>query len=205
MAGVNFFISETAAGEYRSDGIALLKLSGILSQNGVLRRGGMSFEKLTRAEIIGILHISCGVMLRDIESLKAVVIIGYLGIILNGKSHAQKDAFNLSADKSYRMIRAEIGVAGHRFVIALRAVDKSFFFKRFKLLKLLRNCVLDKLLRFVYLLTCFLLHLIGNIAKLLHKPRHMAFFAEELNSELLNIGNHTDFCRFFFKKLFQLG
>ena len=96
MAGINLFISEASAGENSSDGVAVFEICGIFAENCILCSRCVSFEKLTRAQIISILHISCGVMLGDIECFKAVVVIGDFGIIFDGKAHAEEDIFNSS-------------------------------------------------------------------------------------------------------------
>ena len=68
----------------------------------------MSFKKLTVVEIIGVLHISCGVVLGDIKSLKALVIVNDLVVILDGKAHGNKHFLNLAGSKCNWEIRADL-------------------------------------------------------------------------------------------------
>ena len=64
----------------------------------------MGLEKLTVAQIIGILHISGGVMLRDIDTLEAIVVVGDLGIILYREAHVEEDILKLPLHEGYRVI-----------------------------------------------------------------------------------------------------
>ena len=187
MAGVDFFVSEASAREYGADGISALKIALILSENCILSGGCVGFEKLVCAQIIGILHISRGVMLGNIESLEAVVIVGNLAVILNIESHRKEDILNLALNKSDGMIRAEVNADGHRFIIALGRIDESLNLFLFYLGELCGDAVFNKLLNFVYFLAGLFLLLVGDIPELLHKRLNIALLAEEFNPQLLNI------------------
>ena len=64
----------------------------------------MSLQELTVIKIVSILHISCGVMLRNVECLEALVVVYDLVIVLDGEAHAHEDLLDLTGRKGDRMI-----------------------------------------------------------------------------------------------------
>ena len=81
MACVGGLVTEASSGEHCAQG------SAVLSHDSVLCGGGVRFEQLTVVKILGVLHISCRVMLGNVERLEAVEIVNYLEIVLNVKAH----------------------------------------------------------------------------------------------------------------------
>ena len=126
-------------------------------------------------------------VLRNVERLEAVVVVGDLGVVLNGEAHVEEYLVNLALNERYRAVRAGIRVAGERLVVDLGAFNEALFFKSLELLKTLLHGGLDELFYRVYLLTCLFLLIVGQGAKLAHEICDVTLFAEELYPQLLKL------------------
>ena len=88
MAGVGRLISEAASGEYGLDGNTLFSEGRtVFFQYCILRGRCLGFQELAVFQVIGVLHISCRVVLRDIYRLEAFIVGDHLRIILYSKAH----------------------------------------------------------------------------------------------------------------------
>ena len=179
VASIGGLVSEASAGEDSA------KRRAVLLHNSVLRRRGMSLKKLTVIKIISILHISRRVMLGNIKSLKALIIVNYLPIILDSKAHALKDLLNLSRSEGDGVIRAELTLKGKGGIVLFRASDLSGDLCRLHSLGSLGDAVLHLCLKRIDKLTCGLLIL--NVAKPLHKLGDVTLLSKISNSESLKL------------------
>ena len=98
MAGVRGLVSKAPAGE---DGP---HRRAVLPQNKILRGGGMGLEELAVFQIVGVLHIPCGVVLGDVHRLETLVVGDDLLKVLYNKAHGGKDLLQLPLDYGYWVV-----------------------------------------------------------------------------------------------------
>lgn len=84
----------------------LFKVGGVFAKNSILRRRGVGLEQLAVAQVICVLHVASGMMLRNVERLEAVVVVCDLGVVLNGEAHVEEYLVNLALNERYRAVRA---------------------------------------------------------------------------------------------------
>ena len=87
----------------------------------------MGLQQLTVIEIVGVLHVAGGVMLRNVQCLKAVVIRYDLAVVFNRKAHGSENFFQLALHERDGVIGAAVGIHRQRDIILLCAVDKAVF------------------------------------------------------------------------------
>ena len=149
MTGIGRLVSEASAGEYRTQGRA------VLLHYCVLRRGGMGLKKLTVIKIIGILHISCGVVLGNIKSLEALIIVYYLVIVLYSEAHACEYLLYLTGSESNGVVRTELSLCKQGGIVLLCAPYLCLDSCLLNGLVSSLNAVLDNRLKSVYKLSRF--------------------------------------------------
>ena len=187
VAGVDLLVSEAASGKDGAKRNTFFKVGGVFAKNSVLRRRGVGLEQLAVAQVICVLHVARGMVLRNVERLEAVVVVCDLGVVLNGEAHVKEYLVNLALNERYRAVRAGVRVAGERLVVDLGAFNEALFFKSLELLETLLHGGLDELFYRVYLLTCLFLLIVGQGAKLAHEICDVTLFAEELYPQLLKL------------------
>ena len=181
MAGVDLLVPEAASGEDGAKRNTFFEVGSVFAKNSILRRRGVGLEQLAVAQVICVLHVASGMMLRNVERLEAVVVVCDLGVVLNGEAHVEEYLVNLALNERYRAVRAGVRVAGKRLVVDLGAFNEALFFKSLELMEALLHGGLDELFYRVYLL------IVWQGAKLAHEICDVPLFAEELYPQLLKL------------------
>ena len=104
VGSVCAFVAEAAT---REDGT---QRCTVLFHDGVLRGRGVGLQQLTVIEIVGVLHVAGGVMLRNVQCLKAVVIRYDLAVVFNRKAHGSENFFQLALHERDGVIGAAVGI-----------------------------------------------------------------------------------------------
>ena len=111
MAGVGRFVAEASAGENRAE------RGAVFAHDCILCGRGVCFEKLTVVKVICVLHISCRVMLRNVQRFKAVIIVDYFKIVFDREAHRKEYFLKLTLYKRDGMIRTGFLVTRKRVVV----------------------------------------------------------------------------------------
>ena len=194
MACVSWFISETSAGENCT------KRCTVLLHDWILSSWCVSLEKLTAWKIVCILHISCGVMLRDIESFKTVEVVNNFWEVFDWEAHCTEDFFNFSLDKCDGVIWTHFHIHGKWNVIIFCRINEFLFFFLNDFSLSFGKFLFDFLLYFIDCLTECLLFFIGYRFEHTHKTCYVTFFAAVFNTESFESFWWICICKSFFKR-----
>ena len=145
----------------------------------------MCLEKLTVGEVIGILHVSCGMVLGDVESLEAFVVAYDLCVILNVEAHRLEDGLALTLNECDGVEGAAIEYRGHRNVKLGHRSNLALKLCTAKLFTLFGDSLRKLVLEYVYLLTEGLLLFGTHILHGFEKLCHASLLAKEINTDLL--------------------
>ena len=157
----------------------------LLFHNAHLNRRGLGAKQHVFGDIEGILSISCGVILREVQRLEVIIVGFHLGTLGNGKAHADENILNLVKNKVKRVLLT--GGAGRARKRYVNCFGSKLLFKH------MLPDMSVRLFKFIFDFGANLVrHLTDNRAFLRGKPAHLleygsqlALFTKVANAKLL--------------------
>lgn len=151
-----------------------------------LNRGGMSPEQAILGDEKGILHVPCGMILRDIEGLEIMIVILDIGAARDLKSHAQKDIDDLIHHQGERVYPTALPAAPGKGDIDFLLAEDPFPFTPLQFLKANIYLLLKETPQPVELIPCLGPFLRGDVSQTAQQEREFSLPAQVLNPEMVD-------------------
>ena len=157
----------------------------VLLHRTCLHGRGLRAQQNILRDVEGILHIARGVILRQVERLKVVVVRLDLRAFLHRKAHLQKDFLDAVQRDRERMQMSDLHRAAGQRDIDLLGVDLGRQFTLGKFLRLLREELLEFGSRLVDDLADARTFLLRNCAHAAHECRQLSLFPQNLDTYIV--------------------